>query len=112
MPRFFVPGRDDQQRAAEDYAAFADSAAHPIAHVGSRLFRISFERDGRMIVAQIGAPPQGWPDPLGPVVAIIETTRVVYVHVTLRPGGPSAFPLLVSPDAVLERVYFDDYPRR
>jgi len=102
MPRFFVPSRDDHARAAEDYAAFADSATYPIANIGSRLFRISFERDGRTVVAQVGEQLAGWPDPLGPVLAIIETTKTVYIHLTLRPGGPSAFPLLVAPDASFE----------
>jgi hypothetical protein len=73
---------------------------------------VTFAREGSTVIAKVGASLNGWPDPIGPVVAIVETIRTVYVHVLPKPGAPAAFPILVSPETIIERSYFDDYPRR
>lgn len=112
MPRFFVPLCETDEQAANLYASFVETASYPLTKPGSRLFRVSFKRGELTVVAEVGAPLLGWEDPIGPVLAIIEATRMMYVHVLPSPRAATAFPILISPDQVLERVYFDDYPLR
>jgi hypothetical protein len=110
MPRFFVPDTSSPEEADQVYTAFLLEARHPVARSDARLFRITFRYEDSLIVAEVGADLASWPQPLGPVVAIIETTALLYIHT--RPSrGPLAMPILVSPLNVTERVYFADYPR-
>ena len=112
VPRFFVPACRSENEAAEAYATFVDEARHPIANQGARLFRISFQRGDQTVLAQVGEKLQGWPEAIGPVLAIIETTRVMYLHLLTEADPRAAMPLLVSPEQVIERIYFDDYTSR
>jgi hypothetical protein len=109
VPRFFVPLCDAPDQAADVYSSLVDLAAHPLAASASRLFRVVFHHDDRIVTAEVGANLEGWHDPIGPVLAIIETTRILYIHVLPSPRAPASYPLLVSPEQVMERAYFDDY---
>src|SRR5829696_3679808 len=99
MPFFFMPFTASTEEAELTYSAFLQEARHPLAHPGARLFRISFRYEDRLIVGEVGADLAGWPEPLGPVVAIVETTLLLYVHT--RPNGSRlSMPILVSPFAI------------
>jgi hypothetical protein len=63
----------------------------------------------QICVAEVGKEITNWQAHAGTVLAIIETTQLVFVH-THAEGGPSVPPVLVSPGEVLERTYFDDFP--
>jgi len=53
---------------------------------------------------EVGKEFSEFPEPVGPVLAIVESTHLVTIHTQLR-GGLSASPILLSPDAVTERVF-------
>lgn len=97
--------------AEQNYRAFAlqSSETYLLRHPNSRLFSVSFEKDRRMMYAQVGEDFLDWPEPTGPVLAIVETTHMICIHTqrgVLRQDGP----ILVGTDALGARVYFDDYP--
>jgi hypothetical protein len=77
VPRFFVPDCESATQAADVYSSLVESAAHPLAAPGSRVFRVVFRHGERTVTAEVGAAMEGWTDRIGPVVAIIETTRVL-----------------------------------
>ena len=109
MPRFFVPLCESPSQAADLYSSLVESAAHALAVPGSRVFRVMFRHGERTVTAEVGAAMEGWTDRIGPVLAIIETTRALYIHALPSPQAPTPYPLLVSPDDILEHVHFDDY---
>jgi hypothetical protein len=112
MPRFFVPLCASQDQAADTYASLVEMSSHPLAHSGSRLFRVAFHYEERTVLAEVGENLEGWRESIGPVIGIVETTRLIHVYVLPSPRAPTPYPILVSPGEVVERVYFDDYPRR
>jgi hypothetical protein len=107
MPNFFVPFAESSEQAARVYDVFLKQNPYP--PQSGRLFRISFLDRKRWLVAEVGKEIVGWSEKDGPVLAIIEGENLVTIHTQLR-GGLSATPILVSPDEVDERVYFDDFP--
>ncbi len=110
MPKFFVPLTNSPDEAERIYAAcIANASPNFLAKPHSRLFRIAFRHDGRHHVAEVGRDITRWPEPVGPVLAILEMSNIVLVHTQLA-GGLSPTPILVSPERVSEHVYFDDYP--
>lgn len=109
MPDFFVPYAVSPEEAESVYNGFIkNSATYPLRYPTSRLFRISFKYRDKIIHAEVGRELSYWPEPEGQVLGIIETTGLVLVHAHLR-GGLSATPIMVSPDDVSERVYFDNF---
>jgi hypothetical protein len=113
--KFFVPAATSPAQAEEVYATFVRACVktYPLKSA-ARLYSISFLDRGRSGVvaqactAQVGDELIGWRrEPVGPVLAIIETAGLVQIFTKHR-GGLSDGPLLVSPGEVTERVYFDD----
>ena len=110
MPKFFMPLAHSVSQGEEAYEGFVNtSAAYPLANATSRVFRISFPYRKQICVAEVGKEITNWHAHAGTVLAIIETTQLIFVH-THAKGGQSVPPVLVSPDEVLERTYFDDFP--
>ena len=109
LPKFFVPFAESAEQAERVYGVFVkNSATYPLAHSTARLYQISFQHNSTPYTAQVNADIDGWPELIGPVLGIIETTGLVCVHTLLR-GGLSATPMHVSLDSITERIYFDDY---
>jgi hypothetical protein len=94
MPKFFIPFADPKQRA-QIYAEFLRQNPYP--PVPGRLFRVNFSDHGIPTVAEVGKTISGRMARDGPVLAIIEGTNLVTIH-------------LVSRDEVIGRLYFDDFP--
>lgn len=114
MAKFFVPAASTPEIAEKAYAAFVKTSPYLLLHPSARLFRISFPhraRAGRaqLCVAEVGKSITNWPEPAGPVLAIVETANLVLVH-TVGREALAAGPLMVGAREVAERVYFDDYP--
>jgi len=107
MPVFFVPSAASPEQAEEIYNGFVKATGGTLAHPTARLFRIAFPYERHSCIMEVGAEPVFWPDKVGPVLAIIETTTVIRVH-TQRSvlAGDRIF---VAPDKVAERVYFDGF---
>jgi hypothetical protein len=96
--------------AEQAYQGFikGSESTYPIVDTG-RLYRISFRHRKWHCKAEVGSEIVNWPETAGIVLAIIETTNLVFLH-TVGRGGLVGGPILVSPNEVGERVYFDDYP--
>ena len=112
MPTFFFPfagSEEGERNYLRLVAAFANNP-YPLAAPAPRLYQITFIDRGQPCVATVGEELQGWRrrDRVGPVLAIIDTTGLVYICTTLR-DGLSDLPLLVSPGEVAARVYFEDF---
>ena len=90
------------------YAAFCKSAGR-LPLLPGRLFRISFPHDRQLSVAEIGKEITEWREPSGIVLAIIAAAGLIRIF-TLNRGGPRDGPILVVPDEVRERTYFEDFP--
>jgi hypothetical protein len=109
MPNFFVPFADSPGQAERAYSGFRQQNQYPT--VGnSRIFKISYDYRGKLLTAEVGKDFSGFPEPVGAVLAIVESSNLVTIHTQLR-GGLSATPILVSPNKITERVYFDDFPK-
>lgn len=110
MTAFFVPFADSPEQAERAYAGFQrqnSNNKYPLK--SGRLFKIDFQSHGQSVSAEVGRDLVLRHEPTSVVLAIVESTRIVSIHTHLR-GGLSATPILVSPDEVTERVYFDDFP--
>jgi hypothetical protein len=105
MPKFFVPNTGCSEAADEAYASMRKHN-----YIGEekpgRLVRIVFDDGGRFVVAQVGHEFRDFPEPVGEVLAIIETTNVVTIHTATR----TMRPIPIYPPKVRSRQYFDDYP--
>jgi hypothetical protein len=105
MPKFFVPNTGCSEAADEAYASMRKHN-----YIGEekpgRLVRIVFDDGGRFVVAQVGHEFRDFPEPVGEVLAIIETTNVVTIHTATR----TMRPISIYPPKVRSRQYFDDYP--
>jgi hypothetical protein len=109
MPVFHIPKAESAKQAELVYSQLCKQNPYP--HKPGRLFRITFVHRKNLMIAEVGKTIQGWREPDGVVLAIIEGTELVTVH-TLARGGLSDVAIHVSPDEVRERVYFDDFPAR
>jgi len=112
--KFFVPAASTPEMADDVYLRFVKAGpSYPPAHPSARLFRISWRQmlDSRpvMCVAEVGKEIANWPEPTGLVLAIIETTQLVFVN-TVDRRGRGGGPIYVGPQDVTERVHFEDYP--
>jgi hypothetical protein len=107
MPSFFVLFADSAEQAERVYGVFKKNHGYLVPADASRLFQISFRYHGRILKVAVGKQIDGFPEPVGPVLGIIESQSLVTIHTQLR-GGLSATPILVSPDEVTERVFFDN----
>jgi hypothetical protein len=116
MPKFFVPpaGAISRETAEQVYDdCVKNSGPYPLKNQ-ARIFRISFSHRGlnpnrvSQCVAEVGSEITNWPERAGPVLAIIETDGLVHVHTAASRIGRGT--IMVQPDEVSERVYFDDYP--
>jgi hypothetical protein len=108
MPNFFVPFADSPEQAEREYAAF-QRPNYPPAHPTARLYKIRFRQDSYDCVATVGEEMTGWPDQHGPVLAIIESTKLIFIH-RQRSRLTGAI-VMVGFNNVTAREYFDDYPR-
>lgn len=109
MPNFFVPFTDTFEQAEEMYSMFRRQ--NPYEALPGRLFSVDFTDHGKISVAEVGKEIDGRHEKDGLVLAIIEGTGLVTIHTVAR-GGLSGTPILVSPDEVRHRLYFDDFPAR
>jgi hypothetical protein len=110
MTDFFVPHADSPEQAERVYGVFiANSGPYPLKHPDSRLAQVDFRYKGKFLTATVGKPLEGFPEHVGDVLGIIDTTELVMIDTVAR-GGLSATPILVGRDDTLSRVYFDDYP--
>lgn len=109
---FFIPHADSQEQAERVYNVFLmNSPLYPLSDPDSRLFEVTFQHNGKDYVARVGCNIEEFPAFAGPVLAIIETTHLIYIHTQLR-GGLSATPIYTPPETARGRLYFDDYPAR
>jgi hypothetical protein len=107
MPRFFLPAATTPEMAEDNYQAFVKAAGLYPALTG-RLFSITFMHDRRSVIAEVGKD-MGWHEPSGTVLAVIETSGLLYVFTKYR-GGVTGRPIMVGPEEVRSRTYFDDFP--
>jgi len=109
--KFFVPYAADQAQAERAYGAFVQMATtYPLAHPTARPCSIRFEHNGRVHSASVGDTISDWPQPIGVVLGIVETTGDARIHTVLR-GGRYDLPVLVGRPSILTLAYFDDFPR-
>jgi hypothetical protein len=111
MPDFFIPFAESKEEAERVYRVFLKNHLYPVQPKAGRLFHVVFIYRKHRLIAEIGQEINGWPEPAGPVLGIIESPELVTIHTQLR-GGLSATPILVSPSEVSGRVYFTDFPDR
>jgi hypothetical protein len=106
MPIFFVPGmsREEAEKAYENFPR----PPYPPAHPTARLYSNDFREGGNDCKATVGEEMTGWPDQHGPVLGIIESTRLIFIY-TLR-SQVRGDVIDVSPEKVTARKYFGDYP--
>ena len=106
MPVFFVPGmnREEAEKAYENFPR----PQYPPVHRTARLYSIRFQREGVDCTATVGEEITGWPDQHGPVLGIIEATRLIFIY-TLR-SQVRGDVVHVGPEKVTARKYFGDYP--
>ena len=104
--KFFIPHTTTPAMAEQAYAAFCKSAGR-LPRVPGRLFRISFPHDRRLSVAEVGKEITEWREPSGIVLAVIEMAGLIQIF-TLNRGAMG--PILVVPEEVRERTYFEDFP--
>ena len=108
MPNFFLPYAKTAVEAEETYQGFLKApSTYPLAYPNTRLFRIAFKHHGGQYVAEIGKEITNWPEAHGPVLAIVETTRLITVH-TQR-SVVAGDQILVSPEDTSDRAYFENY---
>jgi hypothetical protein len=114
MPKFFVPFAHSPEQAEFAYRGFlANSGASPFSHPTARLFRVAFHDEGKLYFGEVGQDILNWRGAMqdDPVLAIVETTKILFLH-TQRRGGLDASPILRSTATIVTRVYFDDFSAR
>ena len=109
MVAFFLPHADSAEQAERVYQTFVAGSTYPVANPRKRLQSITFRFHSKLLDAEVGREISGFPERAGDVLAIVETTQLVCIHTVAR-GALSASPILVSPDEVVHRLYFDDPP--
>lgn len=109
MPKFFIPFATSSEQSEDVYSGLRKQNQYQLVHSTARLFKISFRYHKQMLIAEVGKVIEGWPEDAGPVLAVVEGTNLVTIHTQLR-GGLSASPILVGPEEITARTYFDDFP--
>jgi len=79
---FFVPRTNDAAHAEDMYQDLATGRiiSYPLLNPEQRLYCLTFRHDGKEFQATVGKTIPGWPEQVGIVLAIIESTSLVYVR--------------------------------
>lgn len=111
--KFFLPDAADAEMAERQYALFIqDASAYGHLRPEARVYSLVFHHNGEPYQATVGEPIAGWRDPVGRVLAIVESRQLVYVHTergVVRGNGPI---LAGHPNDCRDRQWFEDFPPR
>jgi len=107
---FFLPGATDAAQAEGMYQALAESSGYPLLNPDTRLYCLTFRNDGEAFQATVGQmiPGRDWRH-AGIVLAIIESTKLVYVHTASRNAYVDGPVLAGHPDDCRGRQWFADF---
>lgn len=109
--QFFVPFSQSPEQAERIYTALRDAfKTYPLldAHDTKRIFSLQFCHKGSWHEATVGKAIEGWPEPAGPVLAVIATTGIVYVHTAITGPRAGTHTILAGqPERARKIRYFD-----
>jgi len=108
---FFVPRTSDAAHAERLYQDLATGPiiSYPLLNPNARVYCLTFHHDGKEFQATVGKTIPGWPEPVGIVLAIIESTSLVYVRTA--PEGENIVHTIFAghPQDCRNRQWFADF---